>query len=478
MNKFKYLIITQQNIFNKINNKINNIVLPIISDIYRHDLSNKIYSFELCKNGDYSFLNQDKIEPLDEDELNQFSKYESVFLKMLDRLWVGFGYQKRKDLFHFHLKIWLHIIKKFEINFVFFGNVPHEGFDYIIYSICKIKNIKLRLLYNLPEANNGPYLVYFAKDIETQGLDIYEHFLELKKNTNEIDKNFLSKDLSFYLEKINENNEKYVGVLRKDANNTLLYFNTLEKNHSILTYLKNVIYRIFNYYIWNKKNRDQYFESKRIINNFYKKFSIDPDLTFKYIYFPLHYQPEASSSPLGGQFVNQDLIVDLLSWAVNEQTYIYVKEHPRESKKFSRNISFYKNILKNKNVKLINKNFNSMELIKNSIAVATITGSVGWESIFLSKPVLLFGYTSFQFAPGVFKISNKLDILKALKIIQSSINIIDKNDLIIYLKAIEKFVYNVFRDDDLNFQKISKEDNDNTMAKIIVNELNKISNNK
>ena len=40
---------------------------------------------------------------------------------------------------------------------------------------------------------------------------------------------------------------------------------------------------------------------------------VNPDFEKKFIYFPLHYQPELSTSPLAEDFVNQELIVAMIS---------------------------------------------------------------------------------------------------------------------------------------------------------------------
>ncbi len=70
----------------------------------------------------------------------------------------------------------------------------------------------------------------------------------------------------------------------------------------------------------------------------------------KYIFFPLHYQPEKNTSPLGGVFENQLLAVKILSEAVPENWIIYVKEHPRQfsyvmRQRHYRDIDYYEKLL-------------------------------------------------------------------------------------------------------------------------------------
>ena len=71
--------------------------------------------------------------------------------------------------------------------------------------------------------------------------------------------------------------------------------------------------------------------------------------------------------------------------------------------------------LKRKNVIFANVADSSMELIKKSSIVATVTGTVGWEAIRLLKPVITFGNAYYNFLPGVFFWNNSINIKKISK---------------------------------------------------------------
>ena len=49
-------------------------------------------------------------------------------------------------------------------------------------------------------------------------------------------------------------------------------------------------------------------------------------------------------------------------------------------------------------------NIDSFPLIANSKAVATVTGTVGWEAMVRRKPVLVFGLSWYEKYAGVLKI--------------------------------------------------------------------------
>jgi hypothetical protein len=119
----------------------------------------------------------------------------------------------------------------------------------------------------------------------------------------------------------------------------------------------------------------------------YERVQQNPDFTKKFIYFPLHYQPERNSSPQGGFFVDQILMAETLSASLPDGWFIYIKEHPiqwlvRGLSYFSyRFRGYYEVLARLKNVKLVPMKTNTYELIKYSQVVATITGTAGWEAL-------------------------------------------------------------------------------------------------
>lgn len=114
---------------------------------------------------------------------------------------------------------------------------------------------------------------------------------------------------------------------------------------------------------------------------------------------------------MGGIFVNQELIVQMLNYVLPKNIMIYVKEHPVTSNAL-RSISFYKSLLISPRIFFVRRNFSSHQLIQHSMAVATATGTAGWEALTMQKPILMFGYDFYKFARGVFPI-NSIDSCKS-----------------------------------------------------------------
>ena len=126
-----------------------------------------------------------------------------------------------------------------------------------------------------------------------------------------------------------------------------------------------------------------------------------PEAGQRFVLFPLHYQPEASTCVCAQKYENQLFFIDSLAKSLPSGTLLYVKEH--YAVLGHRETQFYKALGRYPNVVLIDPWENTRGLIRASEAVATLTGTAGWEAMLLRKPVLVGGNAFYQNAPGVFK---------------------------------------------------------------------------
>ena len=145
----------------------------------------------------------------------------------------------------------------------------------------------------------------------------------------------------------------------------------------------------------------------------------------KNIVFFLHYQPERTSLPEGGIYAQQWLIARALSLALPDNWILYVKEHPSifTNTKFDykyRDENFYSEISKLHNVELVPLQTDTFDLIDNSMGIATITGTVGVQSLLRGKSVLAFGCASYAGCPGVYKIESINDLEEAFNNIKNN----------------------------------------------------------
>ena len=87
--------------------------------------------------------------------------------------------------------------------------------------------------------------------------------------------------------------------------------------------------------------------------------------------------------------MEQDLLIDMISWLGEKYGFnVLVKKHPRINYEYFyvRPKNTYDQMIRHKNVFLLDEKVNSSELINNSLAVASITGSLCWEAFLRGKP--------------------------------------------------------------------------------------------
>lgn len=134
-------------------------------------------------------------------------------------------------------------------------------------------------------------------------------------------------------------------------------------------------------------------------------------LPSKYVYFAAHFQPERSTMPEGGTFSDMLQAVSTLRSALPEDTAIIYKEHPRQFEPFSfkkksyRGARFYQRLKQINGVYIASVGTPSDQLLNKSLAVSTITGSVGLEALASGKPVVIFGDAWYKNCQSVLHVS-------------------------------------------------------------------------
>lgn len=113
------------------------------------------------------------------------------------------------------------------------------------------------------------------------------------------------------------------------------------------------------------------------------------DLSENFAFFPLQYEPEITTLLYAPSYTNQINVIRQVARSMPIYLTLYVKEHP--AMVGYRTHAYYKEILKNPNVRLINPKHRGNELIRHAKLVMTITATSGLEGMLLKKPVITFG---------------------------------------------------------------------------------------
>jgi len=280
--------------------------------------------------------------------------------------------------------------------------------DVILESICKIKKIRIMCL-------SQPRFRYTAMisqepdaidsdDIkshdELNGLRTFEEVLEHIKG--------YSKQQKIFFKKYNISLKTRISAGSRFLSST--------KNSDYIKYYPN--YGKTNLRIIQNQMK---FLIKRIYRTDYLKRICEKSIpeNKKFIYFPLHYQPERSTLIQAPYWVNQLEVIRNISKSIPIEYVLCVKEHPLMNSLGWRNTDYYKQIKELPNVKLIHHSLSNEEVIKHASLIITITGTAGLEAVFYQKPAIIFGKTIYSEIPGVFKIKSlnelSITIKKALE---------------------------------------------------------------
>jgi hypothetical protein len=137
-----------------------------------------------------------------------------------------------------------------------------------------------------------------------------------------------------------------------------------------------------------------------------------------FIYFPLGVEPERSLTRDSPEFSHQGFALQSIAQNSPAGMLIAVKEHitaigPRPT-------DFYKGLSLISNTVLVDIMQPSLELIQQSRAVATVTGTAGLEAAFMGVPVLSFGkHNIYNIVPHVIHVASWLDIDQHIHVIMS-----------------------------------------------------------
>lgn len=405
---------------------------------------------------------------IDIDFLREFSTYELQAMTMMDRLdpdQSSFSFMERQRHYRNLLKRWSAVIDKLSVELVISTISPHRIFDYVLYNLCMYKNIPYIILehtaflgrfmvddnvFSIGDAFKSDYERFYKEE------KCYSLIPEDIKTNFERVKNDYNAAAPFYMKVENKNEKKtsnvFKLVLRYLRRKSLT--NIFGKD-GILDVGAGKYYKKKNYTLEQSRfNALEFFKLKRKtikiideLKDYYQSLTVNPNYNDKYVIVFLHYQPEDTTSPCGDIFVNQNLCVEVLLKNLPDDCFVYVKEHPHQflhhrQGSSCRTREFYSDLIKNKRVKLIPTSVNPFELIDHALAVTTITGTVGWESIVRQKPVILFGISWFENYSGVLRIKDSESASQIWNFIQEYKY--DEHSIHAYLSAVGVNTYKAY----------------------------------
>lgn len=121
--------------------------------------------------------------------------------------------------------------------------------------------------------------------------------------------------------------------------------------------------------------------------------------TEPFVLFGLHLQPESSTLVRGRFFQNMLAVIQNVALSLPARYRLYVKEH--DVMFGQRPLHFFRALREMPNVVIVSPYESGPALVRRAAAVATVTGTLGWDAALLGKPVFAFGDSFFATYRGV-----------------------------------------------------------------------------
>ena len=414
----------------------------------------KAYSVkELIDNYQSNFKN---IIEIDEKIFKKYALIEHQHNKALTFVTPNnnFNLNEIREEYFKNLKFGINFIEEYKPDLLFFLNIPHEHSTVTLQNIAIIDNIPQVVLretlpscFVLEDPNknifklNSPFLKKEKKlDIiqnflrpDKKAINLYSKFRNHNLVKNQIfTKNFFFSFSIFYIYRIFfyflEQTKNIIKLIIYETNKKIKFNNKLKITNPMQ-----------NYENWKKKNKklsksksSQFNYTNVLFIEDLKKFSFYRNYlklsekvseSEKFIYFPLHFQPEATTMPYGNFYFDQINAVRVLSSCIKDDIKIYVKEHPDTFNLdrtawsrglFSKHIDYYNDLSNIKKVKIIDINTSNNLLLKNSLFVATIAGTSAIQAALYKKNSLVFGDAWFKHCEGILSVRNTKEIKEFL----------------------------------------------------------------
>src|SRR3989344_5528511 len=379
--------------------------------------------------------------PPDEGLIHEMVSTESAVLPMMNKRYDVASVDERKQVYYDMLGYWNSVIEKLKPDAVVFGTIPHSIYGYIIYELARKRGI--------PTLCSEPTWVacrhLFYRDFR-KGSDAFRESIE-RFRTQNISPSELDVELQEYWEGHTGKNARtepvYTATERKVAqgwghalHRLRTAVKTLHEGRFISTIVANI--RLAN----KGKLRSDY---ARVVK--------PADLKKPFVYFPLHFQPECTTTPQGGVFHQQILVAETLAAALPDGWELYMKEHPgqwwaRAKDRYScvRYPGYYEPLARIPRAQLVPVDTNTYDLTDRSRAVAVINGTAGWEALLHGKCPLVFGIPWWRDYPGVFRVNSVESCMGAFREIEAGAHTTQAS-MLPFLKALEEASVRVYTAD-------------------------------
>lgn len=361
------------------------------------------------------------LKPARPEDLKALAPFAMTIIEQIDRRnFAGWPVSRLRDWYHRFVGFWRSMLDGFSPDAVVFNDIPHGGQDYVLYRLCKASGIPT---ITCIITSLGMRLM-MMRDIDAPPTFDSAEFAATASNDTDTDSRPDDTDSAPPLV------DAFIEQFTRHAHSTQRLRLALTWPGLLRHFVTPKIFsrrRHAPMFVEVEEPREWLIRWRicrgewhaRQCLKLYDRMARAPMAGCDYVFFALHNQPEASTLPCGGEFVNQLHALRCLASALPAGWEIYVKEHPRQFRRGhewvkARHPQFYHELAMLPGVRVMPLELDSRHLIANSRAVATVTGTVGWEAMQMGKPALVFGVPWYAGCPEVRHIRGEADCRAAL----------------------------------------------------------------
>ncbi len=291
----------------------------------------------------------------------------------------GLPFHEQQNIAKNYFRYFIWLLNRQKIDHLIFSMIPLIGFDYLCYLSARRLGLSITMCYQ----SIFPNRFFYCKDLNDFG-----RFRDVKSlpftDAPAIDWGY-KKDLFYMKGTVRKN--RAVNPWKLFIKNSIRY--GLRKSTKPMNFAG-----VVQNFIQTKEFQSNYQNAAQEAYQLPRK--------VKFVYFPLHLQPELTTSGLGGAYSDQLEAIERVAEMLPDNWYVFVKENPKQGHE-QRGKAFYQRLKSIDKVVYVAKEVDTYELLNDCQFVATITGTAGWESITGGKPCLVFGLAWYKNMPGVFE---------------------------------------------------------------------------
>jgi len=342
-------------------------------------------------------------KPLVGDEIWAQSSRILTAIGMLDRAnWNGASFADMYRLYLNYLEHSRELVSAVEADVCWFDGVPHQAHDWALYQACRERGVETVVTsHTVFDGSPVTYLAVDGAPIPVAEVTGGPWPLEEERGSR-----YLSEVVSQLVDPSN---------LAKGRGMRELLGGGFGRAKGVATRLRQQVPDHYPFMIpsWQRKvihrTTARLRDRSRIVRTARWLLSLPrsvPDEGKPIVYFPLHFQPEMTSVPLGMPHFDQISAIRAISATMGDEATLVVKEHPqmlRWSVSWSRarSAAFYRAIRDTPGVRLVSPETPSDELMRRASIVATLTGTAGYEARLRGATAICFGAPWYQPLRGV-----------------------------------------------------------------------------